>query len=94
MTIRSPLKIFLGPYLSMREPTTILAGMVRATLHMASILMCSDVIQSSLFSMVEARGAMLNQRKKVIKKAIQVKCNIRILSWSKSNNSGFFIFLN
>ena len=50
-----------GPYLSIRAPTMIRAGMVRATLQMARTAMCSLVSQSMLASMVVASGAMLNQ---------------------------------
>ena len=51
----------LAPYLSIKVPTIILAGIVRATLQMANIFMCSLVSHPTLLSMVVARGAILNQ---------------------------------
>jgi len=54
-------KMIRGPYLSIRAPITMRAGMVSATLQMARTLMCSLVSQPMERSIVVASGAMLNQ---------------------------------
>ena len=56
-----PEKTTRGPYLSMSAPTRMRAGMVTATLTMASTLMCSSVSHPTSRNMVVASGAMLNQ---------------------------------
>ena len=53
-----------GPQWSSAMPTRMRAGMVSATLAMANSLRSSGVSQFTLFSMLEASGAMPNQTKK------------------------------
>ncbi len=55
-----------GPQWSSAIPTRMRAGMVSATLAMANSLRSSGVNQFTLFSMLEASGAMPNQTKKQI----------------------------
>jgi len=70
-------KVKRGPYLSVTIPIITRAGIVNATLRIRSVLI-SLLDNPKLVAITANNGAWLNQTMKVIKKAIQLKCNIFI----------------
>ncbi len=60
MTTINALNTMRDPNRSINVPTTMRAGMVKATLAMSRILMCSSVNQSVVLRIVVPSGARLN----------------------------------
>ena len=58
-------------------PTRMRAGMVRATLRISRALICWS-LRPSVSRIMPSSGAMLNQTKKLRKKANQVRCSMRM----------------
>jgi hypothetical protein len=71
-------KVSLGPYLSVSIPIIMRAGMVSATFKINKVLI-SLAFKPRLLAITPSKGAWLNHTKKVIKNAIQLKCNTFIL---------------
>ena len=87
-------KTLLGPHLSSAMPTTIRAGIVSATLHIAKTFICDLVSQSNCANIVVANGAILNHTKNVIKNAIHVRWSALICGSFTLNKIESFIYLS